>query len=236
MMKDVNFPECRFSADMAVYMYGELSSDESAAFEQHLLDCSTCTDEFAAISSARYEVYDWKKLEFDPLETPNFDLPSGEVDSVSWTDKIRSAFAGGWAVPTISFAAFAIISVVVAGLIWRQDSSVEIVSKNTDPVTTAVPAKNDDPAASDLPAGDVANVSEQTPPIVPATTRSSISKHAPPKRSELQSVRATRLRPVDVKQATAKNEQRAVPTLNEYPDDEDTSLRLAELLEDIGSR
>src|SRR5881392_3406899 len=102
-MKDVNFSKCKFNGDMVSYMYGELPSDESTVFEQHLLDCTNCTDEFAAISSSRYEVYDWKKLEFDPLETPSFEIPVGEAAGVSWSDKVRAVFARGWMVPAFSF-------------------------------------------------------------------------------------------------------------------------------------
>jgi hypothetical protein len=213
------------------YMYAELSSAECSAFEQHLIDCADCTDEFAAISSARYEVYDWKKLEFDPLETPSFEIPLAEVSAVSWSDKIRHVFAHAWAVPTVSFAALAIVSVVAAGVIWMRGGE-ELVSKNPEPVT--VTGKSEIAAA--VPTG---NVEKPSNPVITGeeqATPVSASKQATPKRSSPQPVRLTRERPIGVKQTNARNEQRAVPTLNEYPDDEDTSLRLAELLEDIGSR
>src|SRR5438046_1022119 len=107
-MKEVNVSKCKLNGEMVSYMYGELSTNEGLAFERHLVDCSECTDEFAAISSSRYEVYDWKKLEFDPLETPNFEIRFGDVVSVSWYEKVRAFLAHAWAVPTLSFAAVAI--------------------------------------------------------------------------------------------------------------------------------
>ncbi|HUR97106.1 MAG TPA: hypothetical protein VMZ26_03450, partial [Pyrinomonadaceae bacterium] len=105
-MNDVTFTECEFGADMVPYMYAELPAKKSAAFEAHLLLCSACTDEFASLSNARYEVYDWKKLEFDGLATPTFEAPfeSGpEHIAPTWVDKMREAFWGSWAVPGIAF-------------------------------------------------------------------------------------------------------------------------------------
>jgi hypothetical protein len=229
-MNDVNFSECKFSADMVPYMYDELSSVESMAFEQHLIDCADCTDEFAAISSARYEVYDWKKLEFDPLETPNFEIPFEEVAGVSWSDKIRQMFAHAWAAPTVSFAALAIVAVTAVGVIWLQ-SGEQLVVKNLEPVP--VPVKQN---AAPVPDANVEAPSPYAVAVEQPTTQASVSKRAIPRRTGPQIVRATRDRSIEIKQTTARNETRAVPRLNEYPDDEDTSLRLAELLDDIGSR
>ena len=78
-MNDLKNPGCKFHADIVPYMYGEMSAAESSAFETHLIDCGVCTDEFAAVSNARYEVYDWKKTEFEPLATPVFTIPYGEA-------------------------------------------------------------------------------------------------------------------------------------------------------------
>jgi hypothetical protein len=229
-MNDLNFSECKFNGEMVSYMYGELSSEETSVFELHLVDCSACTDEFAAISSSRYEVYDWKKLEFDPLETPNFDVPLGVGTGASWSDRIRVVFARGWAVPAFSLAAIAIVSVVATGLIWQRSGNIELASRTFYPVPV-----NDEisvPAETEVATTTVDKLDELT-----VKDRVSKSKRSTPRTFDSEPVKATRVRPVEVKQTTAKNEKKAVPSLNEYADDEeDTSLRLAELLEDIGSR
>jgi hypothetical protein len=234
-MKDANFSECKFSAEIVSYMYDELSSSQRFSFEQHLVDCSECTDEFAAISSARFEVYDWKKLEFDPLETPSFEIPIAEVSGVSWSDRIRAVFAQRWAVPTISFATLAIVAIVTAGVILRQGDTKDIVS---GPTTVTAPAKEEVsvPVPNNVPTRNMEKATESKAPIERTTTRASVPTRVTPKRSAAQTVRATRQRPVDVKQTTARNGRKPFPTLSDYPDDEDTSLRLAELLDDIGSR
>jgi len=232
-MKDVNLSKCKFNDEMVSYMYGELSSDETSTLELHLVECSACTDEFAAISSSRYEVYDWKKLEFDPLETPTFDLPLEVGVGVSWSDRIRAAFARGWALPAFSFAAFAIVSVVATGLIWQRSGNTEIASRKLDPAPVTAPEKGEISVAAE---GERTDAAVEEPTVQPDNTALK-SKRSPTRRSDAEPVKSTHVRPVEVKQTTAKNEKKAVLSLNEYADDEeDTSLRLAELLEDIGSR
>ena len=54
-MNNVN---CKYANEIVPYMYGELASSATAEFESHLLECQLCTDEFAELSAARYEVYD----------------------------------------------------------------------------------------------------------------------------------------------------------------------------------
>jgi hypothetical protein len=245
-MNRSNLSECKLSGAMVSYMYGELSSDESIGFEQHLLECSGCTDEFAAISSSRYEVYDWKKLDFDPLETPNFYIPYHEVASTaSWSDKIREVIGRAWSIPTISFATVAIItSIAAAGLIWQQNRNVGDLSSNTGPSEVTAPVKVVAPLREEVssspekrPTSGAFDRQDETvidvtrrPAVEPMPRR--IARRDPDVRPAV-----TRPRRADVKQMTAKNLQSPVPTLNEYADDEeDTSLRLAELLEDIGSR
>jgi len=232
-MKDPNFSECKFSGEMVSYMYGELSSDKTSAFERHLLDCSSCTDDFAAISSSRYEVYDWKKLEFDPLETPSFDIPFEVTADLSWAQRLRAAF-GSWAMPAVSFAAFAIVSVVGATLIWQSSNDVDLVSRAIAPEPIVAPSKDEAaPAQKDIATGNTApDVSVASQPNRPAPP-----KRIAPKSSDSQPVKAARERSPEAKQTTARKEQKSVPMLNEYAEDEeDTSLRLAELLENIGSR
>ena len=75
MRKGNNINSCLFGEELVAYVYGELSSDGRARFENHLLDCSACTAEFADISLSRLGVYEWHRDEFLPLETPQFVIP-----------------------------------------------------------------------------------------------------------------------------------------------------------------
>ncbi|PYS98965.1 MAG: hypothetical protein DMF63_12895 [Acidobacteria bacterium] len=239
-MKNANISECKFSADMVSYMYGELSESEGSALELHLVDCAECVDEFAAVSSARYEVYDWKHIEFDPLETPRFEVSYDDAVVPSWSDKLRAVFAQSWAVPAFSFAALAIVSVLVIGLAWMRSGDEEIIAENPPSQTVAVPAKDvvkDEPES--LPTvGPRIEVTDQKPIVATAAkTKASLPKpHVAPKIREVPATTAVSVKGLDPKQATAKNEVKAAPTLNAFDDEEDTSLRLAELFEDLGTR
>src|SRR5262245_44488910 len=117
-MNDLN---CKYANGIVPYMYGELATSAATEFELHLPECEACTDEFAALSAARYEVYDWKKLDFDPLATPAIEIPFGEVVTVSWIEKLRAAFAGSWAMPAAAFAGVAIIVSLVTVFVITSD-------------------------------------------------------------------------------------------------------------------
>jgi hypothetical protein len=67
-----------------------------------------------------------------------------------------------------------------------------------------------------------------------AVTRTSLQKNIAPKHPSDQMTASANPKRPEVKQATSKDELKKVPTLNGFDEDEDTSLRLAELFEDVG--
>ena len=227
-MNDVS--KCKFESGIVPYMYGEMAVHEATAFESHLLECSACTDEFAAVSAARYEVYEWKKLEFDPLSTPVIEIPQVEPLGVgSWFEKLRAVFAGSWAVPGVAFAGLALAVAFTSFLILSRDGNQDVVKNNTNTPVTNRPETDSNPApatvAKEAPAGD-ANV-----PVQPKVVRAGESKPSQPRRSERVG-RAPKAIPVQ----TTATKTPAAPTLNDFDDEEDTSLRLAELFENIDTR
>ncbi len=232
-MNDANFSACKNSSDIVPYMYAELSSSDSSVFESHLLDCGECTDQFAEISNARFEVYEWKKLEFDPLVTPGIRIPyeSESAVGVSWIDKVRAAFGHGWKTPGLAFAGMAIVSTLAAVLVLTRDDGSDIaanINSNVPAVNTAGIQASDPPTlVLDRPVDTVKGLEVQQPVQIESTT-----KPLEPKRTN-QGRRAVRPQNIDTIPASARNQQRSVPTLNEFSEDEDTSLRLAELFEDI---
>jgi hypothetical protein len=229
-MKEVDIAKCKFAADIVPYMYAELPASETPAFESHLPDCESCTDEFALISSARYEVYDWKKLEFDPLPTPRFVIPSEEPLLVeSLTNRIRAAFASTWAIPATGFAALAVIAIFAAAMIVSDDRAVEVASNtNVQPPSVVIPSLPD-PAVP-----DVAEKKSTTPDravVATAASKPSPSQHQVGRRPALRENRPDRM--IEARTTAVQKQEEKAPTLNEFGDDEDNSLRLAELFEDI---
>src|SRR5262245_20088549 len=94
---------CLFGEELVSYMYDELPAAKRYAFESHLLNCSSCTNEFAELSVSRLAVYEWNRDDFLPLETPRFAIPYATPEpACSWIDAIRRfltpvrlSFAGG---------------------------------------------------------------------------------------------------------------------------------------------
>ncbi len=222
-MGDVKFSECKFTSDIVPYMYGEMAGSETSAFESHLLECSTCTDEFASISNARYEVYDWKKLEFDPLATPQIEIVFATERSGSWMEKARAVFAQNWAIPSMATAGILVVAVLAAAFILTQKSSPEVAANLVDDTVV------EQPTVSSVPkiAGSQVNPDSQE---YRENESRAVRAAAAQRVSHKRTVRTSRS--VDVKTTSAQNIQKA-PTLNEFVEEEDTSVRLAELFDDI---
>jgi hypothetical protein len=95
---------CGYVEVMLSYMYDEIAAGDRERFENHLAECVGCTDEFAAIADARFFVYEWQKLEFAEMPTPQIVIPVGAAarearvgifDSVAaWAASWRWAFVG----------------------------------------------------------------------------------------------------------------------------------------------
>jgi anti-sigma factor RsiW len=227
-MNDLKNSECKLSTDIVPYLYGELSPTEGSAFELHLLECVDCTDEFAAMSNARYEVYDWKKTEFEPLATPVFTIPYSEP-ALSWFDKVRAAFGQSWAVPGAAFAGMAIVSVFAGIVYFAGDTGSNVAQVNTNSRSvpaTAAPEENERVVvAKDDVEAPAAREIQPVRPVPGSSVR---------KRSVRSDTKVAVPRPVEARAVSTPN--RPAPTLNGFADDEDTSLRLAQLFEDIDTR
>src|SRR5688572_5977894 len=113
-MKNAKYNECEFSVDLLPYMYGELATNRISVFESHIAECGCCTDEFAELAAARFEVYEWKQIEFQPLATPVIAIPYGSGPAISWLGRIREVFTSGWAVPAAAFAGLVIVAASAA--------------------------------------------------------------------------------------------------------------------------
>lgn len=234
MLKSLEISKCEFSDDVLTYMYGEMPSSAISAFESHLLDCDECTDELAAVSFARYEVYDWKRLEFDPLPTPRF-IPIEATEparkTLSWIGGLRAAFANGRLGFVPEFALVA-IGLIVAGVVYfagvdgpdaaKIDPAPPVVAQSAPALS---PEKGHSVAANDP---DI-----ETPKAEPVAIRAENRKKA-------RTVRATRSPKSNVARVVRTVPDRRtspeIPRLNEFSEDEDTSLRLAQLFDDVDTR
>ena len=225
---------CLFGEELVSYIYDELPTSERHSFEGHLLNCSSCTSEFAELSMSRLGLYEWHRDEFVPLETPRFAIPyEAPAPAYSWMDAIR-AFV--FTPARLSFAGGALALLVVAiGLFYLADSNSSAVVENLGqpqpievpvPENTSVAAKAidkvpDDKYITDKMLGENAS-SEEAIPSKSARTPAIIQAKTV-KRSADRQLTARGNRPVKA------------PRLGTFEEVEDTSLRLADLVADIDS-
>jgi hypothetical protein len=258
--KDKSESGCEFSEDIVSYLYDELKGQVLVEFESHLSDCIECTDEFAAVSNARFSVYEWRNEAFAALKTPEISIPyrqtrsdyRGEiVQNTGWFDAIRGLFAGAtW--PPYAGAFGSIVAVVILGTflyIYFGGQSGQFMAANSN--------RRDVEIAN--------NITDQTQPLVAALSAAGPKSEGDTKtqtldnddrkldssnstRPERVASNATTNKTIKGTQAVLPNrnsgtssrtigsaKHRRVPALNSYDDDEDNSLRLAELFDQIGS-
>jgi hypothetical protein len=224
--------ECPFTHEIVSYIYGELGGGSELEFETHLADCVICTDEFAAVSNARFSVYEWQKEEFAHLPTPEIVIPyvstgAGASEGVGLIAAVR-AWLAGVGVP-VAVAAGVVVCIAIALL------------------AVNLTGRRDQPVASNIDSPAVAQRTE--PPVVePGTNDPTVKKDIvrtpqPIKAAVNQPRRAVRRSPPDVNQPandlavkmpTQAPQVRKAPVLSTYEDNDDSSLRLADLFDEVG--
>jgi hypothetical protein len=231
---------CEFASELVDYMYGEIAESGRNTFDAHLPGCESCTAELAGISSARLSVMEWRAAEFDSLKTPAIVIPYDKVErdaEQGWLASLRGFFASspGWA----AAAAIVPISVVCLGVaLFTFDlfGPVEVARQDNSSSNTPTPTRKSNPGVSN----------PQTPPEVAASkpaqdkdlTDESIEKPAPTsvKAAERPTSRTRKAKTVSadtpakvVDQTQPPTQRRRAPRLNNFEDEEDDSLRLADL-------
>ena len=215
---------CTHGGDMLAYLYNEMSAVDRDSFELHLADCGTCIDDFAELSQSRYPVFEWKQLEFDPLPTPRIIIPMEEAETVSWFDKLRASFAFRPALAFGSLAAIAVVASMMAFVLMNESGKVEVAG--VEPISTPI-LPTPTLEVSQPPQKPVVAVDEpktvEPGNISPKVVRASTSDVKPATRT---------VRPKASQQAKRGE---PVPTLSPVEEDEDDSLRLTDIFDEIGT-
>ncbi len=108
---------CEFSEEVVSFIYDEMSDDERTEFSSHLDRCRVCPDEvsrFAAVSGA---VSEWKRIEFDVLQTPSITVPSV-------SKKTQEAFRP----PKVSFLSSFRQMMGASSRIWQGVGAIAIIT------------------------------------------------------------------------------------------------------------
>jgi hypothetical protein len=247
-------PGCGFGEQLVAYLYDEAGDAETTAFETHLETCRACADELEAFSGVHFSIADWKLKEFDALATPIIEIPyekparSVETAGVtgSWLSALWRDFFSfsprAWSLATASFAVLAICLSVV----WfsTKFQTPGLVSQGNAKKQTPTPPNNaNNPAQINGNANVSAPVEPNRPPNIvqkPAQPDVVVSNDPQPKNN--RAVKASNnQRPVQ-KNENPKNGDAQRRKNNNDPqpkivtgddDEEDDTLRLAEIFDEI---
>ena len=245
---------CAFADDLVSYLYGEMDLSEMGGFETHLSDCADCTEEFADLSLARLGVYEWNRDDFRHLKTPFIEIPYSSTNHPeyvhsSWLDALRGVFATApkWAAAGGAFAILAVglgITLIASNLFRESNDLTEgnnvIASELTVINPVALPSQREverEPALSD----ESATVDTRNRPSA-AILKSELTygRLAAPASTSLRNRKktSTPLYSKEIEAIRGKNVNKnpgrsAPPQLSDFRDEEDRSLRLADLFADV---
>jgi len=258
MLNNNHNSDCSFSAEIPAYIYGEIGEREKSGFENHLENCSNCTDALADSAFARFSVREWRDAEFAHLKTPVVNIPYERKNIISdvsdsWLARLRQyvslspawATAGGaMAVLAIGiglvFAAVNLLQTVEVVEVYNQNSAKTAVSP-----TTQVIVQKSEKFSEQSPEPPNKNVEPIQPEVARQDSRnrtidgqksnaSKISSNAAPnkvvKRNPQNASTNNRLTAGTVNK-TNPTKARQIPALVNFEDEEDKSLRLAELFD-----
>lgn len=242
-----NNSSCAFGEQIVSYLYGEVDARDKSIFETHIKTCPSCAGEFADFEFVRDSVIEWRDVSFSNLATPVFDFTPNEnfaTDSKeekhSWIAEIKKLFSFR---PAFVMAGLAIL-VFGAGLIlfMANFSKTEVVAefdKNEAQKTIASPTIEKAVAAPILKPieksteSKVDNVSSevvQQPRVTPGKAPVKVSTRSEENSSPARENKETKIR--DKKSVAPKQK---LPNLIEEENNEDKSIRLADLFEEIGT-
>ena len=242
-MSDKNYKNgvgCFSEGELVSYLYRETGESERAAFERHLSGCSECTDEFANLSDSRFSVYRWQKAEFAQLETPVISGPwqkpavravqaSKGSESSSWLDGLVAAFRRPAFVLTL-VPALILVAVVMGAYLSRSGYSNSSVADNVQP-----PSVQDTPPATDQP--QPVRPSESAPKIEEGrivaaekeTKKATVTYAKAVKTPSARRMIGSEMASTTFKPDSSTASRRA-PRLSDFEEEDDSSIRLTDLL------
>jgi len=224
--------ECPFTDEIVSYMYSEIDGTKRSDFETHLAECTTCTDDFAVISNARFSVFEWRKEEFDQLATPKIVIPE-LAKSPTTADNESGWFAGLAALLSFARSPMAVAAALLLCLgvgfiaLTYFRSSESLIAKIDVPAVKNNEVENKNPGIDPISA--TKNPTDQ--PIEP--TRNSTPRKSTPANKTVPASEAKRAVNNDAKRTRmAQADQK--PALNDFKEEADISLRLTDLFDEIG--
>lgn len=240
MNSEGNNNKCPLADEIVSYMYDEIHGAERERFETHLAGCTECTDDFAAVSNSRFSVFEWQKEEFAHLPTPQIIIPYAPKKAVPEAGPV-GIFAGikAWAslagFPVTAIAALLItVGLGFAAMQYFADGGQQVAFNGNVP-------------AVELPNGEPANGSSvNSKPVLHERPAVAVNTKLKDQSSDhdihpvrVIAVRRNRLERqmtannvIPVQDSAAKISK--APALSKFDEDDDKSLRLADLFDEDG--
>ncbi len=250
---------CGFSEALISYLYNESAGTEKVEFEAHLKKCSRCADEFAAFSGVHFSINDWKSKEFAVLETPIIEIPyektekSAEVVKVasatgSWLSGLRNFFSlspRAWSLATAAIAVMVLAGIALFALNSRQNNDIASKDKNNvKPVIS--PTVENTPPSTKSNSNENNSSNKQTKPFVepksvtPEVAESNGTNTTNNRVVKISNTKRPSQKPENVRQNN--NVKTPNKNVNNPPkgviedEDEDNTLRLAEIFDEIDTK
>ncbi len=245
---------CGNAEKLVSYLYGENGAAETTTFEAHLQTCSVCSDELEAFSGVQFSINDWKLKEFAQMETPIIQIPYEKVGkasnnhevsgvTVSWLSGLRKYFSlsPAWSLATASFAILAVCA-GIALIVLNSDKSNDVAGTNTKPVAVPTVQKTTSPTNENSNQNISPDKEEKplnaqkTPPTevaVAPDTKNNLVVKTPINQRLPQKAETPKLPKNNNIVKRDNNNKIEVPPKMIEEDEEDDTLRLAELFEEI---
>jgi len=234
--------ECPFADEILSYIYDEIDAAERTKFEDHLVGCYVCTDDFAAVSEARFSTFEWRREEFAHLPTPEIVIPyaagsrEAERSRLGFLEGIQT-FLSHFTSPAAAVAASIIIllGIGLAMLRYVGPSDNSVASIALTPSVGIHESTMDNQSITGQTSSELSsNRSMETTKVPVVRTKASniavrpvrVAVHRP-------GVSGTRLVADNPPKQPVVQSPSNAPVLNNYEDTNDSSLRLADLFADI---
>jgi hypothetical protein len=246
-------PSCNFAVDVVSYLYNEIGGAEKHEFESHLAGCNTCSAELASFSGVRSSVNTWRAQEFDPLATPVIDIPfetrPGPATAAGWRGTILTDFKklfafSPWPPAAVAFAALAIfigLGFFAFSYLNKPESNFAKNNSGSGPgVSPTVEAVKNSKEVAEVnnnsqPNGDDKAVSTVKPAEPEGTAVKVAATQNTPKNRSVKAGPDIAAPKKAVDKPNTQQNQKA-PSLNNYTEEEDKTLRLADLFEETDTK
>lgn len=237
MLDNTKNSNCDFAEQLVSYLYDELLGSEKTVFENHLNSCLVCKEELSGFSLTRTAISEWHQEEFSTLENPVIEIPYKtelKSNSVSLLDSIRGflGFSPVWATALVLVIGIGLILTVIFSLPKTKN---DILARNDVANTNLqIPIKDQDEFIASKE--NISITDDKIQATTPTVVQSSPQKNVPKERTFAAIKTSAAVKPQKkIISKPSQIETKRSPSLIDE-DEEVASLRLTDLLDEIGTR